>query len=249
MASEWRSGTLNDVANIKTGKLDSNHATVGGQYPFFTCAPEPLQIGSYAFDDDAIILAGNNANGIFHLNRYTGKFNAYQRTYVLTAKNPTQVDLDYLFYTLTTLTRRLEEFSQGTATKFLTKTILTSLPIALPSLTEQRAIGMLLRCLDNGIRSRLTQNECLESVASAIFKSWFVDFDPVRAKAEEREPEGMDAATAALFPDELEDGPSGRVPKGWKMSPITVLANIVYGAPFASNSFSSSRIGGSPCPH
>src|ERR1700733_3801067 len=120
MENEWSVLSLEQLADIKTGKLDSNKATSFGAYPFFTCAPEPLRIDDFAFDCDAILLAGNNANGVFHLNRFFGKFNAYQRTYVITLKDSLVIDINFLFYTLRTLTARLGEYSQGTATKFLT---------------------------------------------------------------------------------------------------------------------------------
>ncbi|MBR2835629.1 MAG: hypothetical protein IKE43_07990 [Coriobacteriales bacterium] len=83
IASEYN---LVDLVNIKTGKLDSNAAVGNGRYPFFTCAPFPLSIDNFAFDQRAIILAGNNAEGNFHLNYYEGKFNAYQRTYIIDCK-------------------------------------------------------------------------------------------------------------------------------------------------------------------
>ena len=87
---------LTDICNITTGKLDSNACEVNGKYPFFTCAPLPLKINSFAFDDDVILLAGNNASGNFHCQRFCGKFNAYQRTYIITEKDG--YDLDYIFY-------------------------------------------------------------------------------------------------------------------------------------------------------
>jgi type I restriction enzyme S subunit len=71
---KWRTVPLSELAEIRTGKLDSNQANTLGRYPFFTCAAEPLRINHYAFDCKAILLAGNNANGIFHINRYRGKF-------------------------------------------------------------------------------------------------------------------------------------------------------------------------------
>jgi type I restriction enzyme S subunit len=73
---------LKDVCTITTGKLDSNVANENGKYPFFTCAPNPLKIDYFDFDDDVILIAGNNAGGNFHINRFKGKFNAYQRTYI-----------------------------------------------------------------------------------------------------------------------------------------------------------------------
>ena len=84
-STKWHKKTLAEIADFKTGKLNSNQANEKGKYPFFTCSPDALRINEYAFDQDAVLLAGNNANGIFHLNRYKGKFNAYQRTYVICA--------------------------------------------------------------------------------------------------------------------------------------------------------------------
>ena len=75
---------LGDLVNIKTGKLDANAAVEGGQYPFFTCSRDIFAIDTYAFDCEAILLAGNNAVGDFNVKHYNGKFNAYQRTYVIT---------------------------------------------------------------------------------------------------------------------------------------------------------------------
>lgn len=82
--------------------------------------------------------------------------------------------------------------------------------------SQQRAIAQILGTLDDKIELNRRMNDTLEAMARAIFKSWFVDFHPVRAKAEGRKPSGMDAATAALFPDSFEDSPIGKVPKGGK---------------------------------
>lgn len=228
MPGEWSVSELGRIADIQTGKLDSNHATAGGTYPFFTCAPEPLSINHFAFDCDAILLAGNNANGVFHLNRYRGKFNAYQRTYVITPKASVAVDLGFLFYVLRTLTRRLDVYSQGTATKFLTMKILSPLPVPLPDLDEQRAIAHILGTLDDKIELNRRMNETLEAMARALFKSWFVDFDPVRAKAEGRDP-GLPKPLADLFPDSFEDSELGEIPKGWKAQRYTETVDIIGG--------------------
>ncbi|MEH6688381.1 MAG: restriction endonuclease subunit S [Halopseudomonas sabulinigri] len=94
--------------------------------------------------------------------------------------------------------------------------------LTIPPLQEQAEIARLLRALDDRITLLRETNATLEAIAQALFKSWFVDFDPVRAKAEGRQPEGMDAATAALFPDSFEESELGLVPKGWCW---TALAN------------------------
>lgn len=93
---------------------------------------------------------------------------------------------------------------------------LIELPI--PPLKDQDLVLGVLRSLDDRIDNLRQTNATLEAIAQALFKSWFVDFDPVRAKAEGREPEGMDAATAALFPSEYEDSELGSIPKGWSVA-------------------------------
>jgi len=100
---------------------------------------------------------------------------------------------------------------------------LKSIRVLMPSLPEQRAIARILGSLDDKIELNRRMNETLEAIARAIFKSWFVDFDPVRARAEGREPAGMDAETAALFPDSFEDTELGMVPKGWKIGIVDDL--------------------------
>lgn len=89
-----------------------------------------------------------------------------------------------------------------------------------PSPTVRREAAKLLSLLDDRIDLLRQTNATLESIAQALFKSWFIDFDPVRAKAEGREPEGMDAATAALFPAEFEESALGLIPKGWRATTV-----------------------------
>src|SRR5581483_6359611 len=101
-----------------------------------------------------------------------------------------------------------------------------SFPIEVPSLEEQQRIAEILGSLDDKIEVNRRMNETLEAMARAIFKSWFVDFDPVRAKAEGRQPAGMDAATAALFPSAFEDSPLGKIPKGWNCKPLPEVVEL-----------------------
>lgn len=75
---EWKEYKLGEIAIFKTGKLNSNAAVKNGKYPFFTCSPITLAINEYAYDQEAILLAGNNAEGNFSIKKYSGKFNAYQ---------------------------------------------------------------------------------------------------------------------------------------------------------------------------
>jgi type I restriction enzyme S subunit len=98
--------------------------------------------------------------------------------------------------------------------------------IPLPPLPEQRRIAKILGDLDDKIELNRKMNETLEQMARALFKSWFVDFDPVRAKMEGRTPTGMDAATAALFPDRLVDSELGPIPEGWRVNQLRDVSVI-----------------------
>lgn len=102
--------------------------------------------------------------------------------------------------------------------------------IQIPELREQRRIAELLENFDARINLLRASNTTLEAIAQALFKSWFVDFDPVHAKQQSRMPEGMDAQTAALFPDSFEESELGMVPKGWEVKPIGDLVPTVGGA-------------------
>jgi len=88
-------------------------------------------------------------------------------------------------------------------------------PLRIPPLAEQKAIAAVLGALDDKIELNRRMNATLEAMARALFQSWFVDFDPVRAKLDGRPPVALDPATAALFPEHLEDSPLGHIPKGW----------------------------------
>jgi type I restriction enzyme S subunit len=109
-----------------------------------------------------------------------------------------------------------------------------SFPIPIPSLETQGNIAATLRVIDDRITLLREANATLEAIAQALFKSWFVDFDPVRAKQAGLAPEGMDEATAALFPDAFAESAAGLVPKGWQMRPISEVIEGVYDGPHAT---------------
>ena len=98
--------------------------------------------------------------------------------------------------------------------------------LTFPPLPEQKAIASVLGTLDDLIEANREINETLEEMARALFKSWFVDFDPVRARLEGRQPAGMDAATAALFPNHFQDSELGQIPKGWVNTTIGETCEI-----------------------
>ncbi|HEY5782135.1 MAG TPA: restriction endonuclease subunit S [Lysobacter sp.] len=117
--------------------------------------------------------------------------------------------------------------------------ILSEVPIYYPPIDIQVRSAEFLTALDNRINLLHQTNTTLESIAQALFKSWFIDFDPVRAKAEGREPEGMEAAKAALFPAELEESALGLIPKGWQVEAIKNVVENVYDGPHATPSEAS----------
>ncbi|MEI6209948.1 MAG: restriction endonuclease subunit S [Desulfuromonadales bacterium] len=98
--------------------------------------------------------------------------------------------------------------------------------VTIPETAIQRFIVEILKPLDDRITLLRETNTTLEAIAQALFKSWFVDFDPVRAKQEGREPEGMNADTAALFPDSFEESELGLAPKGWRIGTVADLAKL-----------------------
>jgi len=128
----------------------------------------------------------------------------------------------------------------------LNTSIMSEVPFALPPLDEQRAIAHILGTLDDKIELNRRMNETLEAMARALFKSWFVDFDPVRAKAESRTPTGMDAETAKLFPSEFVESELGAIPKGWRAttlgSEVERCGGAVQTGPFGSQLHASDYV-------
>jgi type I restriction enzyme S subunit len=200
MSAEWPLVSLDQLVEFKTGKLDSNAAIDNGEYPFFTCSPTTLSIDKYAFDTEAVLLAGNNANGIFPIKYYQGKFNAYQRTYVITPKGSQKLSTKWLYFRIKHVTAELQQMSVGSATKFLTKKILDAYQILLPPLNVQEYQSDVLWSIQNKIDLNAEINQTLEQMAQALFKSWFVDFEPVKAKIAALEAGGSeeDALLAAM---------------------------------------------------
>ena len=148
----------------------------------------------------------------------------------------------YLYYWLTSpeTQKRLDEVSIGSTQRALTISALKSLQVQLPSVDSQRAIVDMLDAVTNRIALLRETNTTLEAIAQALFKSWFVDFDPVRAKMEGRTPEGMDEATAALFPDGFETSELGEVPRGWRWGTLSDLATFQNGYAFKSKDWTDS---------
>lgn len=206
--------SLTQVCNITTGKLDANAGIPNGKYPFFTCAPDPLRIDTFAFDDDVVLLAGNNAQGNFHIQRFKGKFNAYQRTYVITARDG--YDIDYVKYSLELSLQHLKRIAQGSQTKFLTMQILDSFRVVdIPYNAQRHLIGSIRE-----VDSKISLNTCicaeLESMAKMLYDYWFTQFDFPDENGKPYRSSGGEM----VWNDQL----NREIPKGWYSS---VIANHI----------------------
>ena len=210
---------LTQICNITTGKLDANAEVSNGIYPFFTCAPEPLRIDTFAFDDDVILLAGNNAQGNFHLQRFKGKFNAYQRTYVITAKDG--YDIDYIKYSLELSLQQLKRLAQGSQTKFLTMQILDSFRIADIPYEEQKELVGSIREVDAKISVNKQICAELESMSKTLYDYWFTQFD---FPNEEGKPY-RSSGGAMEWNEQLKR----EIPKGWDVGNLYAIADPING--------------------
>jgi type I restriction enzyme S subunit len=128
------------------------------------------------------------------------------------------------------LTRKfLDNWANTTAQPTFNLKEVANLPIPLPSVAEQKAIAAVLGALDDKIELNRRMNATLEEMARALFQSWFVDFDPVRAKLDRRQPNGLDPANAALFPNEFQDSDFGPIPNGWELCAVAEKIEILSG--------------------
>jgi len=154
-----------------------------------------------------------------------------QRIVTLRGK-PHLLDNDYLLYMLQAeaFQEQLKGRSSGTTVVGIKQSELRKVRLHLPPVQLQREVASILKALDRRIDLLRQTNSTLDSIAQVLFKSWFINFDPVLAKADGREPDGMDAATAALFPAQFEDSELGPVPKGWTAQPIGDLVEAVGGS-------------------
>ncbi len=209
---KWKKVRLGEIVSFKTGKLNSNAAKPNGSYPFFTCSQETFRTDTYSFDTECVILGGNNANGIYPIKYYSGKFDAYQRTYVIRALNDRILSNRYLFFALQPKLELLKSISTGAATKFLTLTILNDIELDLPPLPTQRKIASILSAYDDLIENSTRRIKILEGMAQALYREWFVKF---RFPGHEK---------LRMVESEL-----GMVPEGWEVKRLGDVSNILMG--------------------
>ena len=128
---------LGQYVNIKTGKLDANASSDNGKYPFFTCAVEPLKIDTYSYDCECVLVAGN---GDLNVKYYKGKFDAYQRTYIIESKNKSVLYVPYIYYFLDKYVETLRKQAIGGVIKYIKLGNLTGANIPVPDLSKQQEV-------------------------------------------------------------------------------------------------------------
>ena len=170
-SAPWQQTTLGEVCTIKTGKLDANAMVENGSYPFFTCAKHTYQTDTYSFSGEAILIAGNGEVGLTKY--YNGKFNAYQRTYVLQSFRSDIILLFIRNHIDYALPKRIISFLNGSAMPYITLRTLTDMPISLPSLPEQRKITELLAIFDERIEAEEALLKCYESQKRYLLRQMF----------------------------------------------------------------------------
>ncbi|PSU95289.1 restriction endonuclease subunit S [Photobacterium kishitanii] len=145
--------------------------------------------------------------------------------------NTTIVDPTYAYYWFSSkpMVEYIKRQNTGSTIPLINLGVLRSLPLPVPSLDVQFKVRNILGSFDKKIWLNRQTNQTLEEMAQAIFKSWFVDFDPVKAKMNGEQPEGMDAATASIFPEKLVESELGLIPDGWKVLPSEKVANVAIG--------------------
>ena len=161
---------LGELVSIQTGKLDANAAVVGGKYPFFTTAKEILWINDYVYDDEVVLVAGN---GDLNVKYYKGKFNAYQRTYILS--NNSNVRMKYLYYFLDKYIEVLRHQSIGGVIKYIKLNNLSNAQVPMMSIPEQEKIIQNLEKIDYLISKKSQQYTELSNLVKSRFNEMFGD--------------------------------------------------------------------------
>ena len=161
---------LGDLVNIKTGKLDANAANNKGKYPFFTTSEETFKIDTYAYDDEAILVAGN---GNLNVKYFYGKFNAYQRTYILTKKENIKVNIKYIYYFLDKYLETLRSVSIGGVIKYIKLENLINPVLDLPTIEIQNKIVKKLDTLKEVLDMYEKKINLLSNFNKSLFTTMF----------------------------------------------------------------------------
>jgi type I restriction enzyme, S subunit len=246
MSGEWQTFTLAQLGRVVTGKTPktSDPNNFGGQIPFVTptdmdgcktmatTARYLSELGASTVKS-SVIPAGSvmvscigSDMGKSVIAKHRCVTNQQINSVVVDAK----FSSEFVYYNLSMRKAELQHLASGGSTMpILNKGMFSEIKIDLPPLAEQLQITNTLSTLDDRITLLRETNATLEAIAQTLFKSWFVDFDPVRAKLECRAPEGMDEATARLFPDSFEESELGLVPRGWVMRTMADVSTVGIG--------------------
>ena len=163
---------LGDYVKIKTGKLDANASSENGQYPFFTCSVEPLKIDSYTYDCECVLVAGN---GDLNVKYYNGKFDAYQRTYIIESNDKNVLNVPYLYCFLDRYVEELRKQSIGGVIKYIKLGNLTEAQIPMCSIEKQNGIVNNLEKVNDLISLRKQQLSKLDELVKSRFIELFGD--------------------------------------------------------------------------
>jgi type I restriction enzyme S subunit len=231
MASEWPIAPLGTLVK----NFDSRRVPVSnrerekrrGRYPYHGATGVMDHIDDFLFDGLHLLIGEDGSvetpNGKPFLQLVDGKFWVNNHAHVL--KGMTDDDTRFLFYALSTVAIR--PFISGSVQAKLSQGNLNKIPIPFPNESIRKIITRILGGLDDKIELNRRMNATLEAMARALFQSWFVDFDPVRAKLDGRQPPYLDKATAALFPDSFQDSSLGPIPKGWQVAEVGQIADVI----------------------
>lgn len=221
--NNWKDLYWGDLITLEYGKPCPNYADNIGEYPVFGTNGKIGQSKKALCNHPSVIIGRKGAYRGVH---YSDKpFWVIDTAFYLEPK--VDIDLKWAYYNL--LTQDINGMDSGSAIPSTSRQDFYFLSVKLPPLSEQKAIAHILSSFDDKIELNRQMNETLEAMARAIFKSWFVDFDPVSAKRSGRQPAGMDTATADLFPDEFEESSLGLIPKGWRVGTIETECKLIMG--------------------
>ena len=217
----------NGVAFVNTGHIEPNGRLSVDSMDYISreCF-DRLRSGKLVKGDIVYCLRGSTIGKTARVDLLEG---SVASSLVIIRAKP-KVSQEYLYYFLVSPLGQsfVRQHENGSAQPNLSVSAISRYPIPLPPLCEQRAIAAVLGALDDKIELNRRMNATLESMARALFQSWFVDFDPVRAKLDGREPVGMDAATASLFPEQFQESVIGNIPSAWSFGPITECCTRIH---------------------
>jgi type I restriction enzyme S subunit len=208
---------LGDIATLKYGKMPDKAKIKAYGYPIFSGYRVVGYTDEFHFEEPQLIVVARGVGGTGDVKLSPPK--AYITNLSISiVLDETKADKTYLFYYFQK--NNLRYLDSGSAQSQITINDLRRLEIEVPDIHIQREIARVLKTIDDKIELNHQINQTLEQMARAIFKSWFIDFDPVKAKAEGKKPFGMDDATAALFPNSFEDSEIGPIPTGWQQGSV-----------------------------